>query len=165
MCTARLLPYDGGGVYVWGVSLRETLDRDPLDRDSHGQSLPGQRPPGQRPLPGQRPPAKRPPWSCDLWCMLGQRPPPPMDRILDTSLWKHYLAATLLRAVIIDTDKPGMPFSKGCNAWREVSLTSLRVAFLRQSQNCIKSYSVNLVGECQKYNKSNFCHPHKCALI
>ena len=63
-----------GWVSVQGVSLTETLpgqrppDRDPLDGD----------PPGQRPhwteTPVQRPPGQTP-WSSDLWCMLGQRPP------------------------------------------------------------------------------------------
>ena len=68
------------------------LDRDPPDRDA-----PKQRPSRQRPLPMDRDPAgqRHPwtetlldrdpswtethwtetPWSCDLWCMLGQRPP------------------------------------------------------------------------------------------
>ena len=64
----------------------------PIDRNQQ-QRPPGQRSPGQR-LPGQRPPwtetpldrnpqwtetpwtkTQRPPWSCDLRCMLGQRPP------------------------------------------------------------------------------------------
>ena len=54
MRTAHSLQYRGS--LSRGVCLTETpLDRDPLDRD---------------------PPGQRPPWSCDLWCMLEQRPPP-----------------------------------------------------------------------------------------
>ena len=72
----------------------------PLDRDRPGQRPPGQRPPldidpldrdlldrdpPDRDPPGKVPPGQRALWSCDLWCMLGQRPPS-MDRILDTHL-------------------------------------------------------------------------------
>ena len=47
-------------------------------------TAPGQRPPDRDPLTEtpldrdplrQRPPKQRPSQSCDLWCMLGQRPP------------------------------------------------------------------------------------------
>ena len=77
-------------------------DRDPLGRKPPGQRPPQADPPRQRPIdrnPQQRPPGQRspwtetpldrnpqwtetpwtktqrPPWSCDLRCMLGQRPP------------------------------------------------------------------------------------------
>ena len=82
MRTARSLPYK---VVCWGVSLTETPRTEtPLDKDPPGQRPPwtetlrqrppGQRPPGQRCPPRQRPP-RDPPWSCDLWCMLGQTSP------------------------------------------------------------------------------------------
>ena len=93
----------------WTESPRDPWTETPWtetlpDRDS--QRLPGQRlseTPGQRP-PGQRPAEQRPPWrdppshvTCgECW----NRDAPP-DRILDTCLWKHYLAATSLRTVII----------------------------------------------------------------
>ena len=38
-------------------------------------------------------------WGCLTQCMPGYTPP--VDRILDTSLWKHYLSATMLQTVII----------------------------------------------------------------
>ena len=96
MRTAHLLPYG---------------DRDP--------PYPGQRPPH----PGQRPPGKRPhstetPWTENPWTGTprdrdrpGQRPPvmspvmyagtetPPCEQS-HRQVWKHYLAATSLRAVI-----------------------------------------------------------------
>ena len=34
------------------------------------------------------------------WGCLPQLPPPPVDRILNTHLWKHHLSATMLRTVI-----------------------------------------------------------------
>ena len=84
MCTTCSLLYRGG------VSLTEIPDRDPPDRDpwtespqtetsperdSHGQRSPGQRPPGQRPPWTETPWTETLPWSCDMWCILEQRPP------------------------------------------------------------------------------------------
>ena len=79
MCTAHSLPY-------WGVSLTDTPDRDPPGSETPWTETPqpGQRPPNldrdpqplDRDLPPDRAPGQRPPWSCGLWCMPGQRPPP-----------------------------------------------------------------------------------------
>ena len=89
MRTASSLPYGGGVSVRGGLPNRDPLnrnppnreprtetplDREPLDRDPQNRDPPWQRTPGQRP-PGQRPPRQRHPWSCDLWCMLEQRPP------------------------------------------------------------------------------------------
>ena len=73
------------------------LDRDPPppDRDPSGQKLPRtethpwkQIPPGQRPaVQGPRcteTPWTENPWSCDLWYMLGQRPP--VNRMTDRQM-------------------------------------------------------------------------------
>ena len=100
MPTARSLPY--GGISVWGLPNRDPPGQrppwteTPLDKDSPGQRCPdrdppdrgpaGQRPLGQRPPwtetpsqteipPRQRSPQRETPWTCDLWCMLGQKPP------------------------------------------------------------------------------------------
>ena len=96
---------------------RDPLDRDPLlDRDSPTETpwtetpldrdLPRQRPPPLTEthwteIPLDRDPQAETPWtetprSCDLWCMLGQRPPCEQNQ---RRLWKHNLAATSLRAV------------------------------------------------------------------
>ena len=74
--------------YCTGVSLTETPSRTetPLDRG----------PPGHRHPPGHRPPWTQTPRSCDLWCMLGQRPPCEENH---RRLSKHNLPATSLRAV------------------------------------------------------------------
>ena len=49
-------------------------------------------PPSMHTVPPHMPPATHPLPPC--------MPPPPVNRILDTRLWKHYLAATSLGAVI-----------------------------------------------------------------
>ena len=116
MRTVRSLPY--GGLPNNHPPRTETPpQRPPWIKTPPGQRpLPRQRPPwtetplGQRSLLDrdhpwtetpleQRPPRQRCPWSCDLWCMLGQRPPCEQNH---RQLWKHNLPATLLWAVIID---------------------------------------------------------------
>ena len=61
--------------YRTGVSVQGGLP----DRDPHRTETPTrQRPPGQRPPDPQTETLwTETPRSCDLWCMLGQRPPPP----------------------------------------------------------------------------------------
>ena len=63
-------------------------DRDPLDRDTPWTEI----------LLDREPSLDRDPRSCELWCMLGQRPP--VKRLTDRQVLKHHLAATSLRAVI-----------------------------------------------------------------
>ena len=114
MRTARSLPY-------WGVSLGPY--RDPRWTETLPDRPPRSCDPRQTPA-GQRPRRTDPPRSCDLWCMLGQRPP--LNRMTDRRLWKYYrmtdrrlwkyyrmtdrrlrkyyLAATSLRAVITQLD-------------------------------------------------------------
>ena len=53
-----------------------TLDRDPLDIDPQTESA------LDRDSLDRDPPDRDTPWSCDLWCMLGQRPPT-MNRMTD----------------------------------------------------------------------------------
>ena len=91
---------------------RDPLDREHLDRDSQTETpwtetpwtenpctenLPGQRPPmdrhprtetppGQRPSLERDPPLDRDHRSCDLWCMMGQRPP--VNRMTDRQVIK-----------------------------------------------------------------------------
>ena len=77
--------YRTTGSMSGGLPGQRPPDRDPLDREPPWTDTPWietpqtktplQRPPRQRPSPGQRPPWTETPWSCDLWCMLGQRPP------------------------------------------------------------------------------------------
>ena len=75
---------------------RDPLDRDPLDRDPLDRNPPGQRPPWTE-TSWKETPWKETPWSCDLWSMLGQRPPCEQNH---RHVEKHYLAATSLLAVI-----------------------------------------------------------------
>ena len=117
MHTARALPYKG-------VSLTEkpSPDREPPkapwtgtppDRDPPGQ----RQPPDRDPLDIDPPPTHThtetpltetplAPWSCDLWWMLGQRPPPPVNRITD-ACENITFAATSLRAVKISQTLDG----------------------------------------------------------
>ena len=78
MRTVRSLPYGGVSLTETPLGQRPPWTETPPDRDPpSGQTPPGQRPPsGQTPPPRQRPSWTETPWSCDLWCMLGQRPPP-----------------------------------------------------------------------------------------
>ena len=67
----------------------------PLDRDPQNRDPTRQRPPRQRTNWTEIPPRRRTPWtetpqSCDLWCMLGQRPP--VNRITVMSALKAYIA-------------------------------------------------------------------------
>ena len=112
MRTAHLLTY-GGDLCLWTETplpgqRPPSVDRDPL----HGQRPP---PGTETPLPGQTSPRQRTPWtetpwtetpwtetpwSCDLWCMLAQRPPP-MDR--QTPVKTLPCPKLRLRAVTIGT--------------------------------------------------------------
>ena len=64
MRKARSLAYGGGYIVHRDFLTEIALDRDP----------PGQRSPDRDPI--QSPPLDGDPQSCDLWCMLGQRPTP-----------------------------------------------------------------------------------------
>ena len=61
---------------------RDSLDRDPPDRDPSWTETPLDRNPLDRDPSGQGPA-----WSCDVWCMLAQRPAtPPPNR--DHTCWR-----------------------------------------------------------------------------
>ena len=80
---------------------------------------------------------------CLLQCMLGYTLPP-VDRILDTHLWKHYLSATTLRTVKLNSGcyiclrlSPGfLVWRDGCRQYviRYVIVTGYLIRHLTERQ-------------------------------